>query len=106
MNQPVKTDGLAREARERAEGAAATRDGTLALEACDALSELFAAGYRLFPLADPDEVAAKPVRMRARYEGSCAVCGAPIAVDDAVWWTRGVQGVECGECGSKHGRSW
>jgi hypothetical protein len=101
MNQPVRTDVLAREARERAELAAASRDGALALEACDALSELFAAGYRLFPLAEPGELAAKPIQMRARFEGSCAACGAPIAVGAPIWWTRGVDGVECRSCGGR-----
>lgn len=99
MTQPLRIDMQAREARERAELAAARRDGELALEACDMLSELFGAGFRLFPLADPSAVEAKPVRMRARFEGACAECGAPITVGDSVWWVRGVSGVECAACG-------
>lgn len=50
---PVQTDIAAREARERAELATARRDGELALEACDMLSELFRSAYRLTALAEP-----------------------------------------------------
>jgi uncharacterized protein YbjT (DUF2867 family) len=85
VSQPVRTDALAREARERAELAVVRRDGTLALEACDALSELFGAGYRLSVLGDPAATPARPIKMRARFEGACAACGAPIAPNDPVW---------------------
>lgn len=97
--KPLKSDCDARNARERCELAAAQRDGTLALEACDMISELMRAGYRLMALADPDDIAARPVRLRARYDGLCAKCGAPIAIDDPILWTRGTGGVECAPCG-------
>jgi hypothetical protein len=100
----LKTDVAAREALERAERAAVERDGTLALEACDMLAGLRHAGYRLTPLANPEAVTARPVRLRARYEGICASCGAEIAVDDPVWWTRGVQGIDCARCGNEAAR--
>lgn len=99
MTQPVRADANAREARERAELAAANRDSAQALEACSLLAELFRSGYRLTALAEPAAIPAKPVRMRARFEGSCAECSAPIAPNDFVFWTRGVQGIECATCG-------
>lgn len=101
MNAPLQSDVVARSARERVELAAAQRDGSLAIEACDMLTELFSAGYRLFPLADSAATPARPVRMRARYDGLCASCGAPISVDQAVWWRRDAQGVECNDCGAR-----
>ena len=99
MNRPLKSDIDARMARERAELACAQRDGTMALEACDMLSELFHAGYRLSALADPAAIAARPVQIRAQYDGMCSTCGAPIAIDDKVYWTRGESGVRCAQCG-------
>jgi hypothetical protein len=97
--RPVRTDIAARETIERAERASMQRDGTLALEACDLLSELTRAGYRLFPLADPSAIAARPVTLRARYAGSCSACGAPIAIDDLISFTRERPGVRCAACG-------
>lgn len=98
-NRPLRGDIDARAARERVELAAAQRDGTLAIEACDMLAELFRAGYRVSALGDPAAITARPVKMRARYEGLCAACGAPIAIDDPIYWTRGQQGIECSACG-------
>lgn len=89
----VRTDVAARAARERAEGCSC--------EGCALHAELYRAGYVLFPLAEPGAVAARPVRLKSKYEGSCAACSAPIAVGDTIWWTRGVQGIECAECGGE-----
>lgn len=95
MPSPTRADVAAREARERCESRADRCD------ACAMHAELYRSGYRLSALAEPSSVIAKPVKLRARYAGNCAACGAPIDVDDPVWWTRGAQGVECAGCGSR-----
>ncbi len=92
---------MGRAARERVELAAAKRDQGAALEACDLLTELFRAGYTLFPLAPSNEVKAAPVRLRARGERWCAACRCTIAEGGWLWWTRGVAGVECDDCGGR-----
>jgi len=99
VNQPVRTDIAAKQALDRLSRASRERDGALALEAADMICELVRTGYTLFPLADPTEVAARPVRLRARHEGACAACCAPIAVGEAIWWTRGKSGINCADCG-------
>jgi hypothetical protein len=101
QNQPVRTDLDARRALDRLSRASRERDGALALEAADMVCELVRVGYVLFPLADPGEVAAKPVRMRSKYEGACAACDQPIAVGEFIYWTRGKQGIECADCGGQ-----
>lgn len=98
-NTPVSTDVQVRETFELGMRALAERDGTMALEAWARTHEHRRAGYAFVQLAGSDGVAPKPVRLRARYEGRCAACEAPIAIDDPVWWTRGVKGVECNRCG-------
>lgn len=100
MTSPMRTDVAAREARELAELASTTRNTAMALEACDMLAELFASGYRVSALADPDGVRVRPVRISARFPGTCA-CGAPIAIGDSVWWRRDAAGVFCERCGAR-----
>lgn len=93
MTSPVRTDIAARVARERADGCEC--------DACRMHTELYRAGYVLFPIADPAGVKARPVKLTAKREGSCAECSDPIAVGDKIYWTRGVQGVECSDCGGR-----
>lgn len=90
---PLKSDIAARVARERAEACEC--------DACRLHTELYGSGYRLFPLADPGGVAPRPVRLTAKHEGACVSCCAPIAVGDAIWWTRGADGIECSDCGGR-----
>lgn len=99
--QAMKSDVAAREALDRVLLAVAQRDPERALEACAMVAELARAGYRLSALGDPTAIAARAVRMRAQYDGLCAACGAPVRVDDPIFWTRGVQGVECAPCGGR-----
>lgn len=93
MTRPLRTDIEARVARERA--------GLCECDACKMHTELYRVGYVLFPLADPSEIKARPVKMKARQEGSCVTCCQPIAVGDAIWWTRGRSGVDCADCGGR-----
>lgn len=92
-------DAAAKAARERAELAAATGNGELALEACAMLDELFRAGYRLTEIA-PDEVTeVRPVLFTLKKsEAWCAVCSAVLPIGTKVWWQRNTSGVECQDC--------
>lgn len=104
MTAPVRSDIAAKQALDRLSRAAREQDGALALEAAAMITELVRAGYALLALADPSEVAARAVKLKARHEGACVLCCAPIAVGDSIWWTRGAQGIECDECGKPEER--
>jgi transcription elongation factor Elf1 len=45
--------------------------------------------------------APKPIKIQSKYSGRCLHCGDRYAVGDTVWWTRGVRGAQCLECGGK-----
>jgi len=97
----VRTDIAAKQALDRLSRASRERDGALALEAADMVSELVRSGYVLMELDATGTVAARPVKLRCRSEGYCAACGDPVAVGDEIWWTRGVSGIECMDCGGR-----
>jgi hypothetical protein len=99
VNQPVRTDIAAKQALDRLSRASRERDAALALEAADMVSELVRTGYVLLELDTTGEVAARPVKLRCRHEGYCAACGEPIAVGEAIYWTRGKSGINCADCG-------
>jgi DNA-directed RNA polymerase subunit RPC12/RpoP len=42
---------------------------------------------------------AKSKRIVSMYRGQCTSCDRRVSVGDPVWWTRGVQGVRCLDCG-------
>jgi hypothetical protein len=93
MSMPLHEDIYRRELRER------TQRNAQHCTVCAETSERYRCGDVLFPLAPSSGIAARPVRMVTKYEGSCAKCFAPIAPGNFVWWAQGTQGIECDGCG-------
>lgn len=90
--QPVRSDITARDVREACVRNA-ERCSVCALHAAQ-----YDAGYRMVPLADPAQVADRPIRTIAQYPGSCVHCARAIAEGDVILWSR-VQGAKCERCG-------
>lgn len=51
--------------------------------------------------AHSDGGPSKPIRLASKYTGRCRKCGAAYEEGDPIFWTRGVKGAECVECGGK-----
>jgi DNA-directed RNA polymerase subunit RPC12/RpoP len=94
-SRPLKVDVALRDWHDR------QRANTDNCDICAQGAEFERAACRMVELAPMSAIAARPVRMRARYDGLCAACGAPIIIDDPIWWTRGNDGVECERCGGR-----
>lgn len=90
--QSVRSDVETREAREFSERNSDSCEG------CARYRALYAVGYRMVALADPSQVADKPIRTVAQYPGSCVGCGREVRVGDMIVWLRGA-GTKCASCG-------
>lgn len=92
-------DAKARKAREMVELAVVRRDPAYALEACDALDELFGCGWTLWERPHSSVTETKPVKFALKKSDAlCAECTKYLPLGTFVWWTRGHSGVLCVEC--------
>lgn len=110
----LQCDRDAREIFNEAAIAHGTHDAELALVVCEKLTRI-EPHYRLAPRsADdaqasatsgirsrsaPETPAGKPIRIAAKFAGSCQKCGARHSAGDPIWWVRGARGVDCVGCG-------